>query len=218
MPLKFVIDRLEDVDEGLRPHYVQDNGKFRLDAQDPRVPEFRDNNIAKNKELEALRAKYEGVDPDAAKADRLKLAELEKAAPRVAELEAQLAAEKSRSADARVRDAFRVKVTAVGAEPKGVDMLANMAAPLFTIEGDLLKARPDTFSPTRPGEPLTANEWVANAVAEYPFLFAASTGGGAAPSKYVASRGNELRDPTPQQLGQHAGDIAAGRMRVTYSK
>jgi hypothetical protein len=83
-----------------------------------------------------------------------------------------------------------------------------------------VKAKPNIFSPTRPGEPLTPDEWMVSATKDLAFLFGRSSGGGAPPAGSGAggsASGKELRDPTPQQLGQFAADIASGKMRVVYS-
>jgi hypothetical protein len=83
----------------------------------------------------------------------------------------------------------------------------------------VVKARPNTFSPNRPGEPLTPDEWLVHVTKEFSFLFKSSGGGGAnpKPGSGVPSGAKELRDPTPQQLGAHAADIKAGTMKVVYS-
>jgi hypothetical protein len=63
-------------------------------------------------------------------------------------------------------------------------------------------------------------EWLQDAAVskELGFAFRPSSGGGAQSSPRLGvSSGNELRDPTPQQLGQHAKDIAAGKLTVVYS-
>src|SRR5205809_8079866 len=106
MALKFAIDKLDDVAEPFREHYVKDGDKSYLATQGdhPKVVQFRENNIKLTKEVEELRplkTKFEGIDPAAVAADRAKLAELAEAKPdaRIAELETQLAAEKTARAD-----------------------------------------------------------------------------------------------------------------------
>ena len=99
MAVKYVIDRLEEVSAPLREHYVKGEGdKFYLATQGdhPKVAEFREKNVA-------LMKKFEGIDPEIVAADRVKLAELEKAKPneRIAALEAELTTEKGIRAAAR---------------------------------------------------------------------------------------------------------------------
>jgi hypothetical protein len=71
MALKAVIETLDDIDEGTKALYVQgEGGKFYLDldgvdlkAQD-KVKEFRSNNIELQKQLDEMKKKFDGVDPD----------------------------------------------------------------------------------------------------------------------------------------------------------
>jgi hypothetical protein len=224
MAVKFVIDKLEDVDEALRPHYVAENGKYRLDTQGehPKVTEFRVTNIEQKKEL----AKFDGIDPEAVKAERLELAELKRAQPTVAELQAELARERSARTDAqqradsvRVRDTLRTKALAAGALPAALDMILDKAEPQFTIVDNAVQARPNVFSRARPGELLTPDEWMADAIREMSFLFGRSSGGGATHHRGVSgdARIRELHNPTPQQLGEHAAAIARGEIKVVNS-
>jgi hypothetical protein len=229
MALKYVIDTLEEVDATLRPHYVPENGKFSLATQGehPKVTEFRSSNVELLKERDTLKAKYADIDPDAVKADRVKLAELQNAKPteRIAELETQLAAEKKARTDAeqqanksRVRDVLRVKAVAAGVLPAALEILLDKAIGTFTIDGDSVVPKANIFSPTRPGERLTPDEWMATAIKDFAFLFGASAGGGAGEHRSGGgSAANELRDPTPQQLGQYAREIKSGALKVVYT-
>ena len=230
MALKFAVDTLEDVPAPLREHYVKEGDQFILatHGDHPKVREFRSSNIELMKERDALKTKYADIDPDVVRADRLKLAELQKAKPteRITALESELAAEKAARMEAqqqadrsRVRDVLRDKATAVGVLPAAIDILLDKADPVFTMDGDVVKAKPNIFSPTRPGEPLTPDEWMDSAIKDFAFLFGRSSGGGASPAAGGGGTTNvhELRDPTPRQLGQYASDIASGKMRVVYS-
>jgi hypothetical protein len=215
MALKFVIDSLEEVDPVLRSHYAAENGKFSLatHGDHPKVAEFRDKNV----ELLKTVAKFEGVDPNAVKADREK----------ITALETQLATETSARAAAQqkadrgvLRDALRGKALAAGVLPAAVDILLDKAEPMFEVKGDALQARPNTFSPSRPGESLTPDEWVATAVHDFPFLFAPSVGSGADPKR--ANGGTTdgkrvIRNPTARDLGENASAIAKGEVRIEYT-
>jgi hypothetical protein len=211
--LKFVIDRLEDVDPPLRAHYVAQDGKFHLAMQGdhPKVVEFRTSNVELLKEREALKAKLtdlERANPDA----RISALETALAAEKAARTQAQEQADKS-----RVRDVLRVKALAAGVLPGAVDILLDKAASTFTMEGDAVKARPDKFSPTRPGELLSTDEWIASATKEFSFLFGPSSGSGAETrpgGSGSSTTVRELRNPTPQQLGEFAAEIKAGRVKV----
>jgi hypothetical protein len=156
-------------------------------------------------------------------------AELEKghAPGRVAELEAALAGEKAartaseqKATRARVRDHLRPKALAVGAQPAAVEMLLDKGEGLFHVSGDAVVAKPNTFSRNRPGEAMTPEDWLAEAVHDLPFLFLPSSGGGASSTRPAAtstSRGRELRDPSPQDLGRYAKEIKSGEMHIVNS-
>ena len=232
MALKRVVKTLDDVAAADRQHYGPgEGGAFTLliegapgePDEGAKVAEFRDRNVALLKQL----ARFDGIDPEAVKAERARLAELENAPARgrVAALEAELAQERTARAASeeaasrgRVRDSLRPKALAVGAIPAAVEMLLDKATPLFTLVNDAVQAQPSTFSRTRPGEPMTPEDWLADAVVEFPFLFHPSTGGGASASSPAPTHGTrELRDPSPQDLGRHADDIRSGALRVVYS-
>lgn len=225
MAVRFTIDKLEDVEAGLREHYVAENGKFYLATQGdhPKVAEFREKNITLLRDL----ARFDGIDPEAVRVDRLKLTELEKAKPdgRVATLEAELVAEQAARAEAQkkvnrgvLRDTFRAKALAAGVLPAALDICLDKAEPIFTVVNETVQARPNTFSKSRPGELLTPDEWIVESTKEFPFLFGRSAGGGADPKPGGGCANvRELRDPTPQQLGEHASAIAKGDVKVRYS-
>ena len=236
MPLKPVIDRLEDIALPLREHYVKaEDGKFRLalDGEHPdtaKVREFRDSNTRLMAEVEPLKAKvkqFEGIDPAAIAADKAKAAELDATKAQLAARDAELATEKAARADAQkkadrglLRDALRTKLLSVGVLPAALDIALDKAEPVFEVKDDAVVARPDHFSKAKPGEPLTPDEWILGAIKEFPFLWKQSSGGGASPTSSLfggTSGQNVLKDPTPQQLGQHAADIKSGKLKVEYS-
>ena len=234
MALKYEIDKLEDVDEGMRPHYVKtDAGKFRitLDGEPPdsaKVAEFRATNVTLMKERDELRTRFEGIDPETVKADRAKLAELKKAKPdvRIAELETALATEKAASAEAQkratrsvLRDTLRTKLLAVGVLPAAVDIALDKADPVFAVVNDTVQAKPNTFSKTRPGEPLTPDDWIrghdsssSHSCSRRPVAVAP------APVAGIRRRAaTELRDPTPAELGEHSAELRPARCALLHS-
>lgn len=193
---------------------------------DPKLAEFRDKNIALLKELDDFKSRFDGIDPVAVAADRTKLAELEKAKPheRIVELETQLASEKTARLDAQKRadaHAIESKISdaflKAGGQPKARTFIVAQAAPLFTIENGVLKGT--KFSPLRPGEPMSLDEFILLQTRENSFAFMPSQGGGANPGQGGGGTSGvkELRDPSPQELGRYASDIAAGKVRVVYS-
>ena len=201
MALKFVIDTLEDVAEHLREHYVADGDMFRLDTKDPKVTEFRENNIKLIKDL----ARFEGVDPEEFK--RLK-AQGDDAD--VVKLKGELATEKAARAAAEAKvDGGLVRATIsaaflkAGGRPAALDFIVSKASDVLTVEQGVVTGK--VFDPAKPGEKLTVESFIVAQVKESGFAFHPSSGGGA-PSHTgdgsSHSRGKELVNPTPQELGQ----------------
>jgi hypothetical protein len=116
---------------------------------------------------------------------------------------------------------LQAKAVAAGVLPAALDILLQKAESLFEVTNGAVQARPNTFSPSRPGELLTVDEWVTGATQEFPFLFATSGGGGAPARHGAPGRTNDgkkvLTDPTSRELGQYASEIAKGTVRVEYT-
>jgi hypothetical protein len=188
-------------------------------ADDPKLAEFRENNIKLTKENEELTkrvaeltTRYDGIDPDAVKADRAKLSELEKAN----------ATERAAHADTRKRaDGFAIEsaITDVfarnGGRPEARQFVIAQAAGQFTVENGEVKGT--KFSPDRPGQPISVDEWVTLQTRQNAFCFLPSIGGGARPQSTGSTSGVKvLKNPTPQDLGRYAKDIAKGDLKVIY--
>jgi len=224
MDLDYVVDSLDKVPAALRECYTEKDGRFHLNTkgEHPKVKEFRDTNILQKRELDELRplkTKFEGIDPDTARASVTAAARLPAVEQELATEKAARVAAEIKSSESRVRDVLRVKGLAAGALPNALDMLLDKGVAKFTMEGDSIKARPNEFSPNRPGEPLTVEDWLTSAAHEFSFLFAPSRGGGAHGGGRVGTTSNvqELLDPTPQQLGANAKLIKEGKVKVRYT-
>src|SRR5262249_10032479 len=124
-------------------------------------------------------------------------------------------ADKDRADKATLRTAVGEAFARMGGKPKALDFIVSKAEGTFeVVDGNVVGRK---FGPI-PGEKLTVDEIIAAQTKEYDFAFAPSSGGGASPkSGGGAPAANELRNPTPHELGRHADDIAAGRIRLTYS-
>lgn len=259
MPLAPVVDKIEDVPEAARPFYVQKDGKFHVDlsaapagfvpaadlaAANGKVVEFRDTNIALTKkvtELEPLKTKFEGIDPEVAKADRVKVAELEKKGVKnvddiqtvvnaalkpvtdaLAAITANAQDLQRKNDDNLLAGVIGDKFITVGGEAGAKDFIISKAREAFVVEAGVIKAKPTKFSTDKPGEPLGMDEWLTQQTKDAAFAFKKSGGGGAAPASGAAGvtlRAGQtiLKDPTPAQLGAAAADIKAGKIRVEYS-
>ncbi len=222
MALKFVVDSIDEIDTSLRSHYVEENGKFTLVTQGdhPKVAEFRDKNVA----LLKAAAKFDGIDLDAIKGDRDKIAALEAKLATTPQLESELQVERTARVAAEVkanravlRDTLRATALAAGVLPAALDILLDKAEPAFEVKNDGVQAR--VFSASRPGELMTPQEWVAGAIHEFPFLFGASSGSGSHPKRGGGTGDGKrvLTNPTPQDLGRHASEIARGTVRIEYT-
>lgn len=257
-----VIDKLEDVAEPARQFYVPKDGKFHVDLSgtpagfasaadlanaNAKVVEFRDTNIALKKtvdELTPLKTKFEGIDPDAAKAaiaaqEELKKKGINKPDDIAAAINAAVTAavkplteqitsitttakdQQARADAMTLRSTLSDKFTKAGGVPDALDFVVNKAAGVFVVDGGNVKAAANQFSADRPGEPLGLDEWMTRLTKEASFAFKPSGGGGANPMTAggPARPAGQLvlRDPTPQQLGQHAKEITKGTMRVEYT-
>jgi hypothetical protein len=218
--LRFVIEKIEDVATSLREHYTKgDDGKFRLslDGEHPdtaRVAEFRANNIKLTKDL----ARFEGIDPDKAKAESAELTELKKAKPdeKIAALEAKLAEAQGRADASVLKSAITDAFIRAGGRAEATEFMTTKATSLFAVENGVLVGR--TFDPNRPGEKLSVDGFIAAQVRESAFAFKPSSGGGADPKPAGGQPGGKrLVNPTPQELGANAAAIARGDIKVDYT-
>jgi hypothetical protein len=260
-----VVDKLEDVPEPARQFYVSKEGKYHVDlaaapagyvpaaelaAANGRVVEFRDTNIALRKQvevLEPLKTKFDGIDPDAARAALAAQADLAKKGVKgaddvtamvqagiaaalkpvqdqLATITTQAAEERKKNEELILRNTISDTFTKSGGVPEALDFIVGKAKNgVFVVEGGVVKAAPNKFSADKPGELLGIQEWITQQTKEASFAFKQSQGGGASPVTPGAGGGTPkagqlvLKDPTPQQLGEHAGDIKSGKMRVEYT-
>jgi hypothetical protein len=187
-------------------------------GMDAKLAEFRDNNIALLKELNELKVRFEGIEPDAVKNERAELAALRAAKPDAA-LQKQLDDERAAHAATRTKaDAVVIEnklsdaLARAGVRPQARAFVLAQAAGLFTLENGELKAT--KRSPARPGELMSVDEWVTQQTKENAYAFLPSSGGGADPRRGGGPGGTVLKNPSAQQLGQYATEIASGAMRI----
>ncbi len=214
--LKFTIDDPIELPGPLREFYEksESDGKYRLalDGDSPRLSEFRKNNLALIAERDALKAQAE--------ADKATVAELTAKKPDTSKIEADLAAERKAYAALLLRATITQEFQKQGGRSSACDFMVGEAARAFTVEDGKLVAK--EFSSSDPSQPLSVEEFIAKQATVASFAFQPSHGGGARGSVPGArfgapSKQNVLKNPTAQQLGQHAADIAAGRIKVEHS-
>lgn len=257
-----VVDSLETVAEPLRQFYEAKDGKYvvtlsatppgfvpasELAAANGKVVEFRDNNIALQKSLDALKPleafKDLGVDAAAAKAaldaqkalgatgvtkpDDIQNLVAQAVANAIKPLqeklttqETSLASERKRADEALLRSTVAEKFLKAGGEAKAVDYILSHASKVFVVENGTVKPVPTAFSADRPGEPLSMEEWLTGAAVEHAFAFKGNEGPGASPSRTttVTRPGVQvIKDPTPEQLGRYGADVKAGKVRFEFT-
>jgi len=141
-----------------------------------------------------------------------------------AALKSSWQADRERADAGTLRTAIGEHFTKAGGVADALDFVLGRAKGIFVVENGVAKTAPNVFSADKPGEPLSISEWMAKMVKESSFAFKPSTGGGASPQSPGGGAGAVkpgqivLIDPTPQQLGEHAKDIAAGKMVVRHSQ
>jgi hypothetical protein len=203
-------------------------------ADDPKLAEFRERNVVlmkenedKTKQLADLTARYDGIDPEEYRNLKTKATagdtELQALKSTLATRDGELTAEKTAHADTRKRADSAVIESKIsdaalkaGCLPKARAFIVSQGAGVFTVaaNGQLTSTK---FSPDRPGEPMSLDEWVTLQTRENSFAFAPSSGGGSNPSKgHPGTSGKVLKNPSPQDLGKFSKEIASGELRVVY--
>ena len=218
MALKYVIDKLEDVEAPVRSHYTKaDDGKFRLavDGEHPdaaKVKEMRTTNIDLMRERDELKTK---------------VADLDRAKPheRITELETALAAEKAARTAAQaaadeslLSSTVTAKFFAKGGRTSAAEFIVSKAKDALTIENGVIVGK--VFDPNKPGVKLDVDGFIAMQVREADFAFKPSSGGGADPKRGGGTSGaRELVNPTAAELGDpaNASAIRRGELKVVYT-
>jgi len=243
MALKTFIKDLNEVVEALREHYTASEGGFVLITEDggfkKRIDEFRSNNIALTKKLEA----FSNIDPDHYKT----LAEENK------ELKKQAASKDSPDIE-KIKTEYEGRLTTLSEAKKNAEMQAqtyrsqlhghvidNVVAKAVSNVGKVQKgALTDILSRARSiwkvndngvpvamnGDavvygaegklPLTAEEWAQQLLTEAPYLFEPNAGGGAGGSSASGSGSGGKKQITRAEYrtGKYIDDVAAGKIEV----
>jgi hypothetical protein len=136
---------------------------------------------------------------------------------------ASLAAERKRADDQTLRSTVGEHFNKVGGIPSALDFIVSKATDAFEVRDGKVVAKTNKFSSVKPGDPLTVEEWFGGVMKESDFAFKPSTGTGSDPLRRGTGDSGlkpgqtELRDPTPQQLGEYSKDILAGKVKVVFS-
>ena len=211
MALKYKYAKREEIPAEVATLYVEREGAFVLDAEGvtdkAKADEFRTNNVALRKELEELRARFDGIDPEAARtladekrkleeAQQLKAGEVDKVVEnRVKTLKADW--DKQLSVVTAERDSLTSRLTAIqidqgvitsatkrGLRPTALPDITARARVVFKLVNGVPQAFDADGTTVRYGKdgvtPMTLEEWVDAQVADAPHLFESNAGGGAA--------------------------------------
>lgn len=198
--------------------------------------------------LRPLKEKFEGLDPDEARSAIAKVKELGKKGikdsddfearvraqveelvkplkEQVAAYEQTAAAERKRADDFLFRTKIGDEFVKMGGKPNALDYVVNMARDIFEVKESSIAAKTGKFSTEKPGDPLSIGEWLAGIQKEHDYVFQPSGGGGTppkgggpAPKSGLKPGQTLLKNPSPQQLGEYAKDIAAGKIKVEFDE
>jgi hypothetical protein len=207
MKLKYRYETKDLIPAEHLPHYEEREGVWHLEVEGAvdksKLDDFRANNIALLKERDELKQRFDGIDPDQARAWQAEKARLEQEQAAAAEklVEAGKASVRAELEErinvlASERDALNERlfgihidqVVLAGALQKGLhqvaipDITARARATLKMVDGAAVVMQPDgvTRLPGKDGlTPMTLEEWLERQRSEAPHLFNAYAGGGA---------------------------------------
>lgn len=211
MPLKPKYNSLKEIPAEDVRLYVEREGAWHLDVDGKedkgKLAEFRENNIALQKQLAELQAKFEGIDPEAVRKLAEEKARLEqeqqlKAGQFDSVLDARLKAqstewEKRVGAVTKERDTLNTRLAAIqidqgvvaAATKRGLratampDILARARSVFRLVDGvpTAFEADGQTVRLGKDGtSAMNLEEWIETQVSDAPHLFEANAGGGAA--------------------------------------
>lgn len=211
MALKFKYQSKEEIPAEQVSLYAEREGAWVLDcegvAEKSKLDEFRANNVALLKQMEDLRKRFEGIDPEevrklAAEKQRLEEERQLKAGEVDKVIESRIKGlrsdwEKQVAALNAEREALNARLTAIqidqgviaaatkrGLRPTAMTDITARARCVFKLVGGTPQAFEGDGQTVRYGRdgvtPMSVEEWVETQVAEAPHLFEGNAGGGAA--------------------------------------
>ena len=209
MALKFKFKTREEIPAEHLPLYTERDGAWLLDVdgavEKVKLDELRTNTAALTKERDELKLRFDGIDPDEARAiladkqkleqeKQLKAGEVEKVVEgRIKAVKADL--EKLVDARTAERDSLSARLTAIqidqgvitvatkrGLRPTALADITARARTVFKLVNGVPAAFEVDGKSVRYGRdgltPMTLEEWVDTQVSEAPHLFESNAGGG----------------------------------------
>lgn len=140
----------------------------------------------------------------------------------------EVQSERQRANDFLLRSQVADAFTKVGGKANASDFVVNLAKDIFEVKDNSVVAKTGKFSTAKPGDPISIDEWLESVQQNHDYVFAPSSGGGAPRDKKGANGGSGgpqpklkegqtlLKNPTPQELGEHSAAIAAGKVKIVY--
>lgn len=187
MGLKLEVDKLEDVEESIRQHYVQDGAKYKLDVEGAvsaadaeqyksKVKEMRETNIRLMKEAEEAKKGQAGLIP------------IEKHRESVTELQTRVKALEAHLHGVTLEREVQKSFAKFGGEEAALSIVVADAAKVFVVEQDGSVVAKDAegnpiLSKTDPSKVLTLDEFIEGKKSNQQFLFKRAGGGASRGSK-----------------------------------
>ena len=146
MAIKFKLQSKSEIPAGQESLYIEREGAFFLDAEGvvekSKLDEFRMNNVALLKQIEDLKGKYHGIDPDQARLQSIK-SDLERTTAERDSLNARLA-------DIQINQGVIVAATKRGLRPTAIADVTLRAQRAFKLvngvpqaqDGDRIRSYP----------------------------------------------------------------------------
>jgi hypothetical protein len=223
MALKYKLNSKAEVPAEHAAFYTERDGAFFLDVEGAvekaKLDEFRNNNVALAKERDELKQRFDGIDPDEARAvladkqkleqeKQLKAGEVDKVVEtRVKAIKADL--EKQVTSLTAERDSLNARLTTIqidqgvitaatkrGLRPTAIADITARARAVFKLVNGTPAAFEADGKSVRYGRdgltPMTLEEWVDTQVSEAPHLFESNAGGGASSNASGGGAGARL--------------------------
>ena len=228
MALKFKYGKREEIPAEQAALYVEREGAFYLDAEGAtdkaKADEMRNHNVELRKQIEALNARFEGIDPEEFKrladekrkleeSQQLKAGELDKVVEnRIKGIKTEF--DKQLGALTNERDTLTSRLTAIqidqgvitaatkrGLRPTALPDITARARLVFKLVNGSPRAFEADGQTVRYGKdgvtPMTLEEWVDAQVADAPHLFESNAGGGAAGNGAGGAAGSQRSVKNP---------------------
>lgn len=244
MTLKAVVDDLNTVPSVIREFYTEKDGKFVLSVDGlvskAKLDEFRANNITLAQERDALRQKFDGIDPDFARqllhkaqaekdkkmidegkvdellAQRVEImrtdyeTKLNDESTKINKLQSQL---ESLLVDGAIRDV----AARAGVRPTAIEDILLRGRNLFKLmDGKAVPMQGEDVMYGKTGEAMSMEEWLGTLATSAPHLFELNRGGGApgGTAAFIAG-GKYIEAGDTKGFLNNLADIARANARIS---